>query len=84
MELKEPLNQFECEATQSVSIGNHNFGDKSFARQFQNGTKAFASEVDPRPNVCDDSMVWEFFLHVRDLPLEIVFLGLGGHSAITD
>ena len=35
--LKDPFNQFECKAAQSVSIGNHNFGDDISPRELQDG-----------------------------------------------
>ena len=44
--LKDPLKQFVRESTQPISVGNHNFGDRSCACEIQDGPEACASEVD--------------------------------------
>jgi hypothetical protein len=56
----------------------------SFAGELQNGSEASTLEVDPRADVSDDTMSWEAFLHVVDLPLEVLFLTVGGDSAVAD
>lgn len=77
MELKDPLDQFESEAAQPVSVGNHNLSDKSFTCKFQNLTKSLPLEVNSGSNIGDDLVIGELLLHMADLALQVIPLADG-------
>ena len=79
---KNPLDEFEAETGDAVSVGNHNVSAISSHRRFQNGFKAFPLPIDTACDVCDDPMVWELRSHCCDLTLEVVFLLCGRHPTV--
>ena len=71
---KKPLDELECEAAQSVTVGNHHFCDSSLHDSVQKGEKSPALEVEPRTDIADDLVLGESAGHVSDLSLEVVAL----------
>lgn len=51
IELTEPLNEFKTKSGESVLVGNHNRADIACTDCFQNGSKSFPFEIEPRGNV---------------------------------
>lgn len=82
--LQDPLDEVEPKPTDAVPMGNHNFRDRSFVREFQNGFKTLALEVESRPDIRDNFVVWEAFLHVLDLSLEVFLLPGRRDAAVSD
>jgi len=83
MTAEDPFKQVIAEAAESVAMGNGNFFDHSLESEFQKGLKSFPLEVESGSNVGDDEVVGEAFLHEGNLPLQVVALTCGGHSAVT-
>jgi hypothetical protein len=79
---KDELDEFPCESTEPVSVGNHNFLDQASHRSFQKGTKSFAVPINSRRNVCNQDVIRECGSEKSDLALKIVHLFLGRDSSI--
>jgi hypothetical protein len=82
--LEKPLKEVKGNATESVSVGNHNFFDQSSACLVQNGTQPFPLEVDAGSNVGNDGMAGVLLAGVLDLMGEVSLLLLvaGGDPAV--
>ncbi len=52
--LDKPLDEFKSKTTQSVSVGNHNFFDKSALAEFQYLAQAFSFKVEAAADIGDD------------------------------
>ena len=80
--LEEVFQKVNSEATESVSVHDHNFLDISRDCGVHQGQESFALEVKTGSNVADDPMVGKEPLEVFDLPVEICFLGLAADPCI--
>jgi hypothetical protein len=65
-------------------MGNHKVEFISLHCSFQYGPKSKAFPVKARSDISDDFRSGLKPWHLLDLPFEVVFLGRGGDSALTD
>ena len=81
---EDPLQKFEREPAESVSVGHHNLRETSSHCEVQNGLKSFSFPIKPRTDVCNKLVIRVSRLEVTFLSLKIVHLLLGRHSTVTD
>ena len=63
---------------------DHNFSDSSLDDSVHHSKEPLPPEVEARPDVLDDPVVREILPGDFLLPLEVVFLFVGGDSAVVD
>ncbi len=79
------LHEVEPEATEAVSVGNHNLPDASCADAFQKGSKSSPPEIEPRPDILNEGLVsGERGPERVGLPREITTLVDGTDAGIKD
>lgn len=74
------LEQVECESTESVSMGNHNFSEIALEREVQNPLEAWSVEVESRADVGDGGVVGVLGFELFSLSLKITRLLLMGRG----
>lgn len=79
---KEPLQELDGEARESVTVGNHNFCDIARVDAVQKGNKSSSLPVDPAGNVGEELCARVRFLELLDLTLEVGALVLTTDSGV--
>jgi len=77
------LDKLKGESTQSVTMGNHDFCDASFANSFQKFDKTGPFPVETASNVTDEPVLRESSGKVVSLSLEVSALFVTADSGIT-
>lgn len=82
--VEDPLDEFEAEAAEAVSVGNAHLSYSAFKDSFQKGAQTLSLEVDAGTDIGDDLIVWVVPAHFVCLPFEVVPLLGRGDAAVAD